>query len=172
MIYAACAKFGGGLGRGPRAFVSGALLAMAMCGASGPAAFADHGPVLVIPAVPGVPVIIAHREASYAVVEGDWGLFRPGAVTPTMIRRWDDGETVRGRRHYFPGSGIRPGYGRLEINPPADRRRPPAAESFRRVWSAGSLPVPASEPVPYDPPQVILAPRDDERGPRRPHPVH
>ena len=46
---------------------------------------ADSGPVIVIPSRPGVPVIINGRDASYAVVEGDWGLSRPGAVPVTVI---------------------------------------------------------------------------------------
>ena len=46
---------------------------------------ADSGPVIVIPSRPGVPVVINGRDASYAVVEGDWGLSRPGAVPVTVI---------------------------------------------------------------------------------------
>ena len=46
---------------------------------------ADSGPVIVIPSRPGIPVIINGRDASYAVVEGDWGLSRPGAVPVTVI---------------------------------------------------------------------------------------
>jgi len=38
------------------------------------AALADGAPVIVIPGRPGVPIIINGVDASYAVVEGDWGL--------------------------------------------------------------------------------------------------
>ena len=46
---------------------------------------ADSGPVIVIPSRPGVPIVINGRDASYAVVEGDWGLSRPGAGVVTVI---------------------------------------------------------------------------------------
>jgi hypothetical protein len=49
------------------------------CGVIGAAiARADHAPVLVIPGKPGIPVVINGYDASYTVVEGDWGLSRPG----------------------------------------------------------------------------------------------
>lgn len=132
------------------------------------AARADHAPVYVLPAIPGVPVVVAHQDASFAVVEGDWGLHRPGWMQPTVIRRRDAGNGDPYGRRYFPSSGYRPGYGRLEIEPSANRLLPPRAESFDRVWSAGSQPGPVTQPVPYDPPPVILAPRiGDEREPLR-----
>src|ERR1700709_609866 len=46
---------------------------------------AGGGPGIVTPSRPGVPVIINGRDASYAVVEGDWGLSRPGAGVITVI---------------------------------------------------------------------------------------
>ena len=39
-------------------------------------AFAGGGFDIVIPGRPGVPIIINGVDASYAVVEGDWGLGR------------------------------------------------------------------------------------------------
>jgi len=119
------------------------------------------GTVIVIPGRPGVPIIINGVDASYRVVEGDWGLGRGVQVQPTVYggRRVDPVPRVG---HYFPGSSVRPGYGRLEIEPPADRKLPKPAESYHESWSAESNP-PAQQPaVPLDPPQVILAP--PERG--------
>jgi hypothetical protein len=58
-----------------------------------------------------------------------------------------------------------PGYGRLEIEPPANRRLPQPAESYHQSWSAQSAPLPAQSNVPLNPPEIIYAPRDDRRGP-------
>jgi hypothetical protein len=111
-------------------------------------------PVIVIPGKPGVPVIINGVDASYAVVEGDWGLDRPGHVPPTIITPpLLSGVPLRDSG-YFPALGRRPGYGRLEIEPPPNRRKPPRAPSFRRGWSAASEPAPASKEQPDDRPQV------------------
>ena len=54
-----------------------------ICG-SAPAPAAD-GPVIVIPGKRGVPVIINGFDASYTIVEGDWGLDRPGHMPPSII---------------------------------------------------------------------------------------
>ena len=35
--------------------------------------------------------------------------------------------------HYYPSAGRMPGYGRLEIEPPANRRLPQPAESYHQV---------------------------------------
>ena len=42
-------------------------------------------PVLVIPGKPGIPVVINGYDASYTIVEGDWGLARPGQVPPVIV---------------------------------------------------------------------------------------
>jgi hypothetical protein len=47
-------------------------------------AVAQTGPVIVIPGRPGVPVMINGVDASYAVVEGDWGLGKGQRVQPTV----------------------------------------------------------------------------------------
>ncbi len=47
-------------------------------------AFAGGGFEIVIPGRPGVPVIINGVDASYAVVEGDWGLGKRIHVQPTV----------------------------------------------------------------------------------------
>jgi hypothetical protein len=108
---------------------------------------ADNGPVIVIPSRPGIPVIINGRDASYAVVEGDWGLSRPGAVPVTVI----GGSPVlpnpvyTRRNSYHPKYGRAPERGRNEVEPAADRALPEPAESFSRSWSTSSDVTPASD---------------------------
>ena len=127
------------------------------------AALAEGGPVLVIPGRPGVPIVINGVDASYAVVEGDWGLGKGWHVTPTVYggRYYDPTLTVG---HYYPSAGQQPGYGRLEIEPPANRKLPQPAESYHDSWSAQSAP-PAPQPeVPLYPPPIIVAPQGDDAG--------
>ena len=128
-------------------------------------AFADGGFEIVIPGRPGVPIIISGVDASYAVVEGDWGLGKGTHVQPTVYggRYYDPVPRVG---HYYPSAGRMPGYGRLEVEPPANRRLPQPAESYHQSWSAQSAPLPAQSNVPVDPPAIIYAPQD---GRRRPH---
>jgi hypothetical protein len=67
------------------------LVGLLLAGLSGaPVARADNYPVIVVPGKRGVPVIINGRDASWSIVEGDWGLYRPGAVPVTVIspRPW------------------------------------------------------------------------------------
>ena len=124
-------------------------------------AFAGGGFEIVIPGRPGVPVIINGVDASYAVVEGDWGLGKGVQVQTTVYGgRYID--PVPNVGHYYPSAGHQPGYGRLEIQPPANRKLPQPAESYHQSWSAQSapqLPQPAQPEVPFYPPPVILAPR-------------
>ena len=47
-------------------------------------ALAGEGFDIVIPGRPGVPIIINGIDASYAVVEGDWGLGKGIHVQPTI----------------------------------------------------------------------------------------
>src|SRR3954464_2993927 len=144
-------------------------LALAILIGTAATALADSAPVLVIPGRPGVPIIINGVDASYTVVEGDWGLAQRVHVTPTVYGgRYVDPLPNVG--HYYPSAGHRPGYGRLEIEPPANRRLPQPAESYHEHWPARS---PALErqnieqqnmerqdQVPFDPPAVIVAPPD------------
>jgi hypothetical protein len=127
-------------------------------------AFAEsNGPVIVIPGRPGVPVIINGIDASYTVVEGDWGLDKGMHVQPTVYGgRYVDVEPHVG--HYYPSAGHLPGYGRFEIEPPANRRLPQPAESYHESWSAQSTPQRAQPEVPFYPPPVIIAPRNDDSG--------
>ena len=130
------------MSRGPMALVV-ALASFALAPAP---ARADSGPVIVIPSRPGVPVIINGRDASYAVVEGDWGLSRPGAVPVTVIGGSPvlPNEVYRQRNPYTPKYGRAPDRGRNEVEPPADRALPEPAESFSRSWSTSSDPTPAT----------------------------
>jgi hypothetical protein len=121
-------------------------------------AFADSGPVIVIPGRAGVPIIINGIDASWAVVEGDWGLAKGVHVQPTVYGgRYVDLTPNVG--HYYPSAGHQPGYGRLEIEPPANRRLPQPAESYHQSWSAQSAPPQTQPQVPLYPPPVIVAPQ-------------
>jgi hypothetical protein len=59
---------------------------------------------------------------------------------------------------YYPFYGRRPGYGRLEIEPPPNRRLPRRAERFYRSWTSQSEPLPADIALPADQPPIIVAP--------------
>lgn len=127
-------------------------------------ALAGGGFEIVIPGRAGVPIVINGVDASYAVVEGDWGLGKGTHVQPTVYGgRYVDPVPRVG--HYYPSAGRVPGYGRLEIEPPANRKLPQPAESYHQSWSAQSAPLPAQSNVPVDPPAIIYAPQVDRRGP-------
>ena len=72
----------------------------------------DQGPVLVIPGRPGIPVVINGYDASYTIVEGDWGLARPGQVSPVIVSGPLIAPAPYYAGHYYPSLGRRPGYGR------------------------------------------------------------
>jgi hypothetical protein len=140
-----------------------ARLALAILIGTTAVALADSGPVIVIPGRAGVPIIINGVDASYAVVEGDWGLGKGVHVQPTVYggRYVDPMPNVA---HYYPSAGHMPGYGRLEIEPPANRKLPQAAESYYRSWSAQSTPQAEPPAVPFYPPPVIVAPQTGDAG--------
>lgn len=122
-------------------------------------ALAGGGFDIVVPGRPGVPIIINNIDASYSVVEGVLGLGKNQQVQPTIY----GGRYIAERQpddvgHYYPTLGLRPGYGRLEVEPPANRRLPKPAESYHQSWGAQSAPLPPQMDVPIDPPPVILAP--------------
>ena len=125
-------------------------------------ALAGDGFNIVIPGRPGVPIIINGIDASYAVVEGDRGLSRDVHVQPTVYGgRYIDPVPRVG--HYYPSAGRQPGYGRLEIEPPKNRKLPKPAESYHESWSAASPPPVQQDAVPFDPPAVIVAPPNSRR---------
>jgi hypothetical protein len=137
----------------------------------GESARSTDAPAFVIPGKPGVPVIINGYDASYSVVEGDWGLDRPGHVSPTIIFGPLIGPApARYRRGYYPAYGRQPGYGRFEIEPPANRRLPRPAQSFHRSWTSQSDPTPVTIEAPVVAAPVIIAPQiDDHRQTSRRH---
>ena len=134
-----------------------ATLALAIFVGTAGIAWAESGPVIAIPGRPGVPVIINGVDASYAVVEGDWGLAKGVHVQPTIYggRPIEPAPPVG---HYYPSAGHMPGYGRLEIEG-ADKPKP--APSFHQSWSAGSRQADPATPnqVPQNPPPIIEGPQ-------------
>lgn len=124
-------------------------------------ATAGDGFNIVIPGRPGVPIIINGVDASYRVIEGDRGLQNRIHVQPTIYggRPIDPVPNVG---HYYPSLGHKPGYGRLEIEPPANRKLPEPAPSFHEHWSAKSAPMGHND-VPMNPPEVIVAPPVERR---------
>jgi hypothetical protein len=121
-------------------------------------AFAGGGFDIVVPGRPGVPIIINNIDASYAVVEGTWGLGKNVQVQPTIYggRLVDPVPRVG---HYYPSLGLTPAYGRSEMEPPANRELPQPAESYHQTWS--SPPAPPALEVPENPPPIIVAPESD-----------
>ena len=105
----------------------------------------DQAPVLVIPGRPGIPVVINGYDASYTIVEGDWGLARPGQVSPVIV----NGPLITPARriytgHYFPSLGtpsrLWPPRGRAAAGSAAAAPAP----SYYREWGAESQQLPAT----------------------------
>src|SRR2546423_14906555 len=86
----------------------------------------DGSPVVVIPGRSDVPVFVNPYgfDASYTVVEGDFGLDRPAQVNPVIIAGPHVLPPANLARPYYPGTGTTPGYGRYEVKPPPNRRVP------------------------------------------------
>jgi hypothetical protein len=135
-----------------------------LAGISGATA-SDTGAVVVIPSRAGVPIMINGVDASYAVVEGDWGLGKSVSPEPVVYGGWP-AALPRPSGRYFPRTGKRPGYGRYEVNTPP--RSLPGDGSYYRSWSAESPRGYGQDMVPSDPPPIIYAPQYAPRfrGPR------
>src|ERR1700691_4485770 len=70
---------------------------------------AGEGFDIVIPGRPGVPVIINGVDASYAVVEGDFGLGKGAHMQPTVYGgRYVDVDVEPSVGHYYPKAGHNP----------------------------------------------------------------
>jgi hypothetical protein len=135
---------------------------------------AQTGPVIAIPSRPGVPIVIHGRDASYAVVEGDWGLARP-SIGVTVIGSMPilPNPVYEPRPHYHPKYGRPPERGRHEIEPSPDRALPEPPESFSRSWSTSSQPQPARAAPrarPYNPADVPATVTDPETFPSEYYP--
>ena len=122
-------------------------------------AFAQREPEIVIPGKAGVPVIINGVDASWGVVEGEFGLDRPGAMAPIVIYRpMPISVPEAAEPGYFPRTGRKPGYGRLEIAPPPNQPPPPPAPTYYRSWSSQSAPGPVTDYPAYPMPPVVVSP--------------
>jgi hypothetical protein len=150
------------------------LVAASLVGAS--AVQAQYAPVIVVPGRAGVPVTMNGYDVSWAVIEGDWGLARPGQVSPTIIYRLAPTAVYPPPAGpYYPSTGQPPRYGRLEVMPPANRPLPRPAQSFYRDWGTQSdMNAPVTTYPPFNPPEVIYGsdsdPRPRPRPKPRPHP--
>ena len=147
-----------------RSMVTALLVAPWLLASAVPLKASETGPVIVIPGRVGVPVIINGRDASYGVVEGDWGLARPSQTDPVVIYRY--GPPIRyypGAASYYPSDGRPPKVGRQEVNMPSTNPEP--AQTYIRSWGAQSDPTPATSPSNYDMPPVIVDPNGWRRRP-------
>lgn len=140
-------------------------LALAILIGAAVPAYAGDGFNIVVPGRPGVPIIINGIDASYAVVEGDWGLAKGIHVQPTIYGGVPiDPDPHVG--HYYPTLGKKPGYGRLEIEPPPNRPLPKPAPAFHESWGAQSAPPQPQPPLqmPIYPSPIITAPQGNGQG--------
>lgn len=140
-------------------------LALAILIGAAMPAHAGDGFNIVVPGRPGVPIIINGIDASYAVVEGDWGLAKGIHVQPTIYGGAPiDPDPHVG--HYYPTLGKKPGYGRLEIEPPPNRPLPKPAPAFHESWGAQSAPPQPQPPLqmPIYPSPIITAPQGNGQG--------
>ena len=143
-------------------------------------ALAQRGAVIVIPGRPDVPILMNGVDVSWSVIEGDFGLARPGLMTPTVIYRLAPPPTPPywaapggpNEPGFFPRSDKKPGYGRLEIEPSPDRPLPPPAQSYRKSWSSQSAPGPVTDYPPYPMPPVGLSIGDGRNRHRDHHHDH
>jgi hypothetical protein len=143
---------------------------LAAFAAAGSARAGDTGPVIVVPSRPGIPVVIWGRDASYAVVEGDWGLARPGHMPVTVY----GGSPIRPnpvyepRNRYLPRYGHAPPRGRNEIEPPGVAGAEPAEPYSRNFQASSDMNAPATivDPETYYRPDVVVP--YDYRRRRRP----
>ena len=133
--------------------------ALLLLAATASPALAQHEATIVIPGKPGVPVLVNGVDVSFSVIEGDFGLDRPIGMTPTIVYRpllisapaYVPGPAGPG---YFPRTGRKPGYGRLEVIPPPNRPLPAPAPTYYRSWTSESSPGPVTDYTPYNMPSV------------------
>lgn len=153
----------------PRLAFNAMLLAVASCLAAA-SARADHEPAFVLPDRFGRPVIVDGLDLTGAVIEGDWGLYRPGHGRKVIYDAGVANPTEP--PGYFPATGRAPARGRFEIEPRPGMPGPRPAEPYYRQWGMQSGTAPPTILPPYDPPAVIVSPRLESRKRpplRRPH---
>jgi hypothetical protein len=110
-----------------------------------------------------VPVIINGIDASWGVVIGEFGLDRPGEMSPVVIYQPLLASVPYVVPGYYPKTGKKPGYGRLEIVPPPNQPPPPPAPTYFRSWSSQSAPGPVTDYAPYPMPSVVVEPNFGRR---------
>jgi hypothetical protein len=145
-----------------------AVLVLVGCVFGAVAVEAADGPVVVIPGKRGVPVIINAYgfDASYTIVEGEWGLDRPGVVVPQIVAGPLVYPPPLSYQPWYPAYGGKPPSGRLEVEPSPNRRLPKPAPSFHQSWGVSSDPLPATlDPQPQPP--MMIAPQIYPSFPRR-----
>src|SRR5262245_33200369 len=93
------------------ALLAGGLMTVSF---AAPAA-AQNEPVIVVPGRPGVPVLMWGVDVSGAVIEGEFGLNRPGQAAPTVIMPyWQTYQFYAvPPGGYFPSTGHKPRSGRV-----------------------------------------------------------
>jgi|SRR5712664_4680212 hypothetical protein len=139
-----------------------ATLAAWLCDAR--CAHAQREPVIVVPGRAGVPVMLWGQDVSGAVIEGEFGLDRPGGANGGVTVIQPIGPYYAGIPPqppvdgYYPSTGVQPKVGRKEILPGPNRVLPQPAPSFNRSWTSESPNLPATIP-PDNPPPVIFAPQ-------------
>ena len=92
----------------------------------------SNGPYIVISGRPGVPIIINGVDASYTVVEGDWGLGKGIHVEPTVYGPVPSSTRLSVTIIRVPVASR--AMGALKSNPPASRGPPRTSISHGR-WN-------------------------------------
>ena len=145
---------------------------------------ADHQPAFVVPGRSNIPMPINGMNAAWGIVNGDVGLYRPGAVPVTVLPspyvpplQPDPPVHYRPARHYYPTMGRQPLAGRFEVEPSPNAPLPKPAKSYSRSWSAESPDVPPTQYPPSPPmmanPEVNFGePWGGNEPPRPPRPPH
>ncbi len=94
-----------------------------------------------------------------AIIYGDWGLHRPGAMVPFVEGPYVIDAPRHSTGYYFPTNRHDPGAYR------SPRWVPPTpAEPWYRSWGTQSGSAPATEYAPFEPPTVIYAPNTAQHG--------
>jgi len=95
-----------------------------------------------------------------AIVYGDWGLYRPGHMAPIYEGPLVIGAPRNGTGYYFPTNRNDPSAYRSRAVVPHVAE---PAEPWSRTWGTQSEPANPTVYAPFDPPEVIYAPRPGRR---------